>query len=125
MLILLLHTLIEGIVGFLFLFYPNAGDLIPGFGQAEGSSADLLMNMYGLSALFLSVLSLIAYYSRANRVLLLTVSGTLAGFHFGMAIIQAFGNPDYRAMLTHFLLGLFLAGLYVQERRKEWESVSK
>ncbi|MTB51977.1 hypothetical protein [Lewinella sp. W8] len=125
MLILLLHTLVEGIVGLLFLFYPNAGDLIPGFGQAEGPSAELLMNMYGLSALLLAALSLIAYFSRANRVLLLTISGTLAVFHFAMAIIQALGNPDHRAMLTHFILGIFMAGLYVQERRKAWTDVSK
>lgn len=118
--IFLLHTLIEGTVGLLFLFYPEAGDLVPGFGTSEGASFDLLMRMYGLTALFLAVLSLITYFSRANRVLVLTVSGSLAIFHLGMAIIQAYGNPDPRAMLLHFLLLIFLGARYVQARKAAW-----
>jgi glycopeptide antibiotics resistance protein len=118
--IFLLHTLIEGTTGLLFLFYPEAGDLVPGFGTSEGPSFDLLMNMYGLTALFLAALSLIAYFSRANRVLVLTISGSLAIFHLGMTIIQAYGNPDPRAMLLHFLLLIFLGGRYVQARRVAW-----
>lgn len=123
--IFLLHTLIEGIAGLLFLFYPNAGDLVPGFGTGEGQSFDLLMQMYGLAALFLAALSLIAYFSRANRVLVLTISGTLAAFHLGMTIIQAFGNPDPRAMLLHFLLMIFLGARYVQARKLAWAEENK
>lgn len=118
--ILLLHTLIEAVVGLFFLFHPEAGDLIPGFGTSEGQSFTLLMKMYGLAALFLAALSLITYYSRANRVLVLTVTGTLAVFHLGMAIIQAIYNPDPRAMLLHFVLLILLGGRYVKTRKVAW-----
>jgi hypothetical protein len=118
--ILLLHTLIEATVGLIFLFYPNAGDLVPGFGTSEGPSFDLLMKMYGLAALFLASLTLITYFSRANRVLVLTVTGSLCVFHLAMTIIQSYYNPDPRAMLLHFLLAIFLGGRYIQTRRTEW-----
>ena len=120
MLILLLHTLIEATVAFLFLFYPGAGDLVPGFGTSEGQSYELLMQMYGLSAAFLAALTLIAYFSRANRVLMLTITGSLSVFHLVMAGIQAFGNPDPRAGLLHFLLGIFLGSLYMRYRKEAW-----
>lgn len=119
--IFLLHTLIEGIAGLLFLFYPGAGNLVPGFGASEGASFDLLMKMYGLAALFLAALSLIAYFNQDNRMLVLTISGALAVFHLGMAIIQAFGNPDPRAMLLHFLLMIFLGTRYVKTQQAVWE----
>jgi hypothetical protein len=118
--ILLLHTLIEATVGLIFLFYPNAGDFVPGFGTSEGPSFDLLMKMYGLAALFLASLTLITYFSRANRVLVLTVTGSLCVFHLAMTIIQSYYNPDPRAMLLHFLLAIFLSGRYIQTRRTEW-----
>lgn len=118
--ILLLHTLIEGIIALLFLFYPGAADIVPGFGTSEGQSFDMLMNMYGLSAALLATLSLIAWYSRANRVLFLTVTGVLSVFHIGMAVIQGLQNPDPRGMLIHFLLAIFLGGQYVNARRKAW-----
>lgn len=118
--ILLLHTLIEGIVALLFLFYPGAGDLVPGFGTSEGRSFEMLMKMYGLAAAFLAALSLTTWFSRANRVLVLTVTGLLTFFHLGMTIVQAVYNDDSRAMLLHFLLMIFMGGVYVQERRKAW-----
>lgn len=118
--ILLLHTLVEATVGLLFLFYPGAADLVPGFGTSEGQSFDMLMKMYGLAALFLAALSLITYMSRANRVLVLTVTGSLCLFHLAMTVIQSYYNPDPRAMLVHFLLAIFLGGRYIQTRRTEW-----
>lgn len=118
--IFLLHTLIEAAAGLLFLFYPEAGDLVPGFGAGEGASFDLLMKMYGLAALLLAALSLIAYLHRDNRVLVLTISGALTIFHLGMSIIQAFWNPDPRAMLIHFLLMIFLGGRYVRAQKAAW-----
>lgn len=122
--ILLLHTLIEAVVGLLFLFYPAASDLVPGFGSGEGASFMLLMKMYGLAALFLAALTLITYFKRTEQTLVLVVCGTLSVFHLGMAIIQAFGNEDPRAMLLHFLLTIFLGGRYIQTRREQW-SVEK
>lgn len=119
--ILLLHTLIEAIVAILFLFYPEAGDLVPGFGTSEGRSYEMLMKMYGLAALLLSALTLITYFSRHHRVLVLTVTGTLTIFHLGMTVIQTVYNDDSRAMLIHFLLAIFLGGQYVTERRKAWK----
>ena len=118
--ILLLHTLIEAVVAFLFLFYPNVGDLVPGFGTSEGQSFELLLRMYGWSAALLAALSLIAYFSRANRVVFLTITGTLGLFHIGMAVIQGLYNPDARAMLLHFLLAIFLGGQYVNQRRQDF-----
>lgn len=120
--ILLLHTLIEAAVGILFLFYPNADDLVPGFGTSEGESFELLMAMYGLAALFLATLSLITYLRRADRTLFLVVTLSLCVFHVSMSVIQAFGNPDSRAMLLHFLLGIFLGGQYINRRRMEWNN---
>lgn len=118
--VLLLHTLIEATVAFLFMFYPGAGDLVPGFGTSEGASFELLMKMYGWAAALLASMSLIAYFSRANRVLLLTITGILAVFHIGMAVIQGLHNPDPRAMLLHFLLAIFMGGQYVNQRRQAW-----
>ncbi len=121
--ILLLHTLIEAVVAFLFMFYSNVGDLVPGFGTSEGESFELLLRMYGWSAAFLASLSLIAYFSRDNRVLLLTITGTLSVFHIGMAIIQGLHNPDARAMLLHFLLAIFMGGRYVSRRRQDFAKI--
>ena len=118
--ILLLHTAIEAVVAFLFMFYPQAGDLVPGFGSSEGPSFELLMRMYGWSAALLAALSLFAYYTRDNRVLLLTITGLLSLFHIGMAIIQSIHNDDPRAMLLHFLLAIFMGGQYVAQRRKDF-----
>ncbi|MEM9258116.1 MAG: hypothetical protein AAGA62_00635 [Bacteroidota bacterium] len=118
---LLLNTLIEGIVAILFLFYPGAADLVPGFAEAEGPSYVLLMKMYGLAALLLAGLSLLGWFKRKDRELLLSITGILTLFHLGMAIIQAGYNPDSRAMLLHFLLAIFLGGQYVQQRKKEWQ----
>ena len=121
--ILLLHTLVEAVVGLLFLFYPGAADLVPGFGAGRGDSFDLLMKMYGLAALFLATLSLVTYFNRTHRMLFLAATGLLAGFHYLMCILQAFYNPDSRAMLLHFLLAIFLTARYFSRRREEWSEV--
>jgi len=118
--ILLLHTLIEAAVGLLFLFYPGAPELVPGFGGSSGPGFELLMKMYGVAALFLAALSLVTYLRREDRVLMLTITGLLTLFHFGLAVVLAFWNPDPRAMLLHFLLAIFLGGRYVATRRLGW-----
>ena len=115
--ILLLNTLVEGLAGLLFLFYPGASELVPGFDDGTGSSYVLLMKMYGVAALFLAALSGVGYLKRDNRELIQTISGLLALFHFGLAIVLTYYHPDTRAMLLHFLLGIFLGGEYVKSRR--------
>ena len=118
--ILLLHALIEGTIAILFMFYPEAGDLVPGFGTSEGDSFDMVMKMYGWSAALLAGLSVVAYYSRANRPIFLTITGILSIFHIGMAIIQGLHNPDPRGMLLHFILAILIGGQYVNQRRQAW-----
>ena len=118
--ILLLHALIEGVVALMFMFYPEVGDLVPGFGTSEGDSFDLVMKMYGWAAALLAALSVVAYFSRANRVVYLTITGLLSLYHIGLSIILAIHNPDPRAFLLHFLLAIFLGGLYVNQRREAW-----
>ncbi|MEM9529110.1 MAG: hypothetical protein AAGA31_21045 [Bacteroidota bacterium] len=120
---LLLNTLIEGIIAILFLFYPGAPNVVPGFAEAEGPSYLMLMKMYGLAALLLAGLSLLGWLKRDNQELLLSITGLLTLFHLGMAIVQAGYNPDSRAMLLHFLLVIFLGGQYVQQRKKGWQEV--
>lgn len=115
--ILLLNTLVEGLAGLLFLFYPGASEVIPGFDDGTGNSYVLLMKMYGVAALFLAALSGVGYLKRDNRELVQTISGLLALFHFGLAIVLTYYHPDTRAMLLHFLLGIFLGGEYVKNRR--------
>lgn len=117
--ILLLHTLIEGAVGLLFLFYPEASTLVPGFAAGDGDSYTMLMKMYGLAACFLAVVSLIAYLKKQNEELVRLLTLSLAGFHLGMTIIQAAYNSDQRAMLLHFLLLIFLIGYYVNGKKLE------
>ena len=118
--ILLLHTLVEATVGLLFLFYPNAGDLVPGFGGTEGESFTLVLKMYGLAALFLAGLSLYTYLRREVNEIFLFITLGLGLFHFGMTLVQALYNYDHRATLLHFLLAIFLSGQYVQRRRTQW-----
>lgn len=114
-LILLLHIVVEAVVGFFFLFYPSAGDVIPGFGDGEGSSHYLLMKMYGLAALFLAAIGIGAYVKRLTNVALTyQIMLWLAGYHFAMTGVQLLYNPDQRAGLLHLLLGLFLAGVYIR-----------
>jgi hypothetical protein len=120
--ILLLHTLIEAVVALLFLFYPQAGDLVPGFGTSEGPSYELLMKMYGLSALFLAGLSLYAYFRRLDTPIFLFVTLSLSLFHYLMIAVQTLYNPDQRAALLHFLLAIFLTGQYLGRRRQGWSS---
>lgn len=113
--ILLLHIVVEAAVGCFFLFYPDAGDVIPGFGDGEGSSHDLLMKMYGLAALFLAALGIAAYLKRlTNVVLAYQAMLWFAIFHFSMSIVQLMYNPDQRASLLHFLIGLFMIGVYLR-----------
>jgi len=115
--ILLLNTLVEGLAGLLFLFYPGAPELIPGFSDGSGASYTLLMKMYGVAALFFAALSGVGYLRRDNREMLQTISGLLAVLHFGLAIVLTYYHPDTRAMLLHFLLGIFLGGQYVKSRK--------
>lgn len=117
--ILLLHSLIEAIVALLFLFHPGADQLVPGFDTGSGASYVLTLKMYGLAALLLAALSLVAYQKRTEDAIFLPITLLLSVFHFGMCLIQAIYNPDHRAFLLHFLLALFLSGQYIQRWRKE------
>lgn len=114
---LLLNTLVEGLIGLLFLFYPGAPDLVPGFADGAGESYVLLMKMYGVAAIFLAVLSTVGYFQREVRPVVMTITGLLAGFHLMLAVVLTIYHPDQRAMLLHFLLGIFLMGRYLQRRR--------
>ena len=118
--ILLLHTVIEAAIAGLFLFYPGAGDLVPGFGTSEGPSFILLMKMYGLAALLLAGLSLYAYLRRLEDGVFLAVTLLLSIYHYLMVAVQTVYNPDQRAALLHFLLAIFLTGQYLGRRRKSW-----
>ena len=118
--ILLLHTLIEAAIGLLFLFHPQAGEIIPGFGSATGDSFDLLMKMYGLAALFLAAISLYAYFKRSEDNLFLAATLGLSLFHYGMMIVQFLYNSDQRASLLHFLLAIFLTTQYLKRRKMRW-----
>lgn len=113
--VLWLHILIEAVVGLFFLFYPEAGDVIPGFGDGEGRSHQLLMKMYGLAALFVSAIGIGAYAKRLTNVALTyMIMLWLSAFHFAMTGVQLMYNPDQRAALLHLLLGMFLAGIYIR-----------
>ncbi|MBB4078770.1 hypothetical protein GGR28_001387 [Lewinella aquimaris] len=118
--ILLLHTLIQATVGLMFIFYPQAGDLIPGFGTSEGQSFELLMKMYGLASLFLAGLSLYAYLKRTSDTLFLFLTLSLSIYHYLMILVQTIYNPDQRAALLHFLLAIFLTGQYLGRRKASW-----
>ena len=119
--ILLLHALIEAAVGLLFLFYPGAGALVPGFGASAGPSFVLLLKMYGLAALFLAGLSVYAYRERADVRIFLLVTLSLSLYHYGMIAVQTLYNPDARAALLHFLLAIFLTGQYLGRRKRGWQ----
>ena len=118
--ILLLHALIEAAVGLLFLFYPAAGAIVPGFGAATGPSFVLLLKMYGLAALFLAGLSVYAYRERADDRIFLLVTLSLSIYHYAMIAVQTLYNPDSRAALLHFLLAIFLTGQYLGRRKRGW-----
>ena len=120
LMILLLHTVIEGAIALLFLFYPDAGELIPGLGTSEGPGFDLLLKMYGLAALLLAGLSLYAYLQRRQDDIFLFVTLVLSIYHYLMVAVQTIYNPDQRAALLHFLLAIFLTGQYLGRRRKSW-----
>jgi hypothetical protein len=118
--ILLLHTLIEAVVGLLFIFYPGAGELVPGFAGSEGQAYELLMTMYGLAALYLAGMSLFAYFRREHTPTFLLVTLSLSIFHYLMIVVQTLYNPDARAALLHFLLAIFLTGQYFGRRKQDW-----
>ena len=119
--ILLLHTLIEALIGLLFLFYPGAGQLVPGFGASEGPTFALLMKMYGLAALFLAGLSLYAYLRREDTKVFLLLTAALSAYHYAMILVQTLYNPDQRAALLHFLLAIFLTGQFLGRRKLHWD----
>ncbi|WP_116109313.1 hypothetical protein [Lewinella sp. IMCC34191] len=120
--ILLLHTLIQGVIGLLFLFYPAVGDLLPGFGDSAGPSFVLLQKLYGLAALFLGGLSLYAYFRQSDDRIFYLVTLSLSIYHYAMIGIQTAYNPDQRFALLHFLLAIFLTGQYLGRRRKSWNT---
>jgi hypothetical protein len=116
--VLFLHILVETIIGLLLLFYPDAMEIIPGFGQGEGASYQMLLKMYGLSALFLAAIGVVILVIRREQTqVAFLLAALLSGFHLLMAGVQFSHNPDTRAMLLHFLLCIFLGGIYA--RRKE------
>lgn len=118
--ILLLHTLIEGAAALLFLFFPQAAELLPGFADAAGPSYLMLLKMYGLSAALLAGLSGWAWYRRGHTPTFLLVTFALSAYHYGMMLVQMLYNPDNRAGLLHFLLAIFLTGQYLGRRREGW-----
>lgn len=117
-LLLLLNAVVEGATGFFFLFYPQVLDYMPGFGQAEGDSVEMLTKMYGVATLMVALLSTIAYFSRDQRALLLTSVGLVAFFHFGITTVQYMYNPDYKGTFLHGLLFLFFLVYYFRERSR-------
>ncbi len=113
-----LHIFIEGAIGLLLLFYPAVADLLPGFADAEGSSYQMLLKMYGLAALFLAAIGGLALWkSRRDTPTAFLLVLLLSSYHFAMALVQFGYNSDTRAALLHFLLGIFLAAIFV--RREE------
>lgn len=116
-LVLALNTIIEGIVGLIFLFHPNPGDFVPGFGDGNGSAYILLMKMYGVAALFAAALSGVTYFAREYRVLVMSSLGLLGLFHAGLSAVSFLYHPDPRAGVLHFLLFLFFATTYIQRRK--------
>lgn len=115
-LVLWLNTIVEGLTAFFFLFYPGVREMLPGFGMSENTGTVMLTKMYGVAALIMALISLVAWYSREHRVMVLSSLGLLALFHIGIAITQVIYNPDPRASLLHFLLALVLSAVYVQRR---------
>lgn len=117
-LILALHILIEGLIGLLLLFYPGVIDFLPGFADAEGNSYQMLLKMYGLAALFLAAIGGLALWkSRRDAPTAFLLVLLLSSYHFAMALVQFGYNPDTRAALLHFLMGIFLAAIFA--RREE------
>ena len=118
MLVFLLNTVIEGFTAFLFLFYPEVRDWLPGFGGSEGPGVDMLTKMYGIAALIMALLTLIAYFSRAHKVLVLTTAGLLFLFHLSISAVQFFYNTvDQRGGWLHLIMALLFAVVYAQQRR--------
>lgn len=118
--ILLLHTLIMAFVGLMFLFYPEVGDLVPGYGTAEGDSFQLLIKSYGVTGLFLAGLSLYAWLRRTDDRVFLVLTAALSAYHYAMILVQMIYNSDQRAGLLHFLLAIFLTAQYLGRRRESW-----
>ena len=123
-LILLLNTVVEGLIGFLFLFYPSVTDLFAGMGDAEGNGMDMLVHMYGVAALTMALLSAIAYFSRHSQVLLLTVAGLLAVFHTGITFTQFVYSPDWRGAMLHLIMAVLFLYAYVRWRQVQPEAVA-
>ena len=115
-LVLALNTIIEGLVGLTFLFHPEPGDFIPGFGDGDGTAYILLMKMYGVAALLAAAFSGVTYFAREYRVLVMTTLGLLGLFHAGLSTVSFLYHPDPRAGVLHFLLFLFFATTYIQRR---------
>ncbi|MEO0627996.1 MAG: hypothetical protein AAFY91_13470 [Bacteroidota bacterium] len=113
-LILFLHTLIEGSIGLLFLFYADTPGLVPGFADGTGESYTMLMHMYGLAALFLAAVSgyLLWRIESLNEPTGQTLMVFLIIYHLGMAIIQLRENIDPRAAYLHFLLVILFGGVF-------------
>lgn len=124
-LVLFLHTLIEGAIGLLFLFYPAAPDLVPGFADGGGSSFTMLMHMYGLAAIFLAAVSgyLLWRMDSLKEPTGQTLLVFLIFYHLGMAVIQLQENIDPRAAYLHFLLVILFGGVF--GRLRGWYEESR
>lgn len=115
--LLWINTLLEGLVGLLFLFYPGVQEFIPGLEGLQGQGVSMLISMYGVAALTLALFSAfllfrLKYYQAvlADGLLLFTL------FHAGLAVTQFVYNADVRPGILHGGLALAFMAYYWKQR---------
>lgn len=105
-LLLWINTIVEGLAGLLFLFFPGITKWIRGMeGLADNPAAVMLLNMYGVAALTLGVFSaLLLFRLKYYQEVLIDGLSLFALFHTGIAATQFWFNADPRPGVLHGIL---------------------
>ena len=113
--LLWVNTILEGLAGLLFLFFPGLVPSVPGLEELHLAGGAVLFRMYGVAALTLGIFSAfllfrLKYYQEvlADGLLLFTL------FHGGLTIVLFVFNHDFGPGVIHGVMALAFLTYYLK-----------
>jgi hypothetical protein len=112
--LLFANAALEGVIGLIFIFYPQLIKSLPGLQATAGlDGVTMLINMYGVAAITLALFSILLSRQKYNPEALSMGVVVFLVFHIGLATTQFIHNPDFRPAVLHSLLAIgFFSALF-------------